>query len=125
MAPKSGSNPAAVNAYLAGVAPRFRETLEQLRKTIRCAAPEAEEVISYRLPAFRQNGMLVYYGAFADHCSLFIASARTRRRFASELRQFWAEKATCHFTPERPLPPDLVTRIVRARVKENTQRTAV
>ncbi len=96
--------------------------MENLQRTIRAAAPEAEEVIGYRMPAFRQNGALVFYAAFADHCSLFLGSVRTQRKFAAELKPFAAGKGTIHFTPERPLPPDLVTRMVTARVAENEAR---
>ncbi|MCI4355463.1 MAG: DUF1801 domain-containing protein [Thermoplasmata archaeon] len=122
MAPEAAPTPNTVDEYLARVPARFRPNLRQLRKTIRAAAPGAEEVISYRLPAFRQNGMLVYYGAFSDHCSFFVGSALVRRRFSAELRPFESGKGTLHFTPDRPLPLDLVARIVRARVAENAAR---
>jgi uncharacterized protein YdhG (YjbR/CyaY superfamily) len=116
------SAPTNVDAYLARVPPRFRTALLNLRKTIQAAAPDADEVISYHLPAFRQNGMLVYYGAFADHCSFFVGSALVRRKFSAELKPFEGGKGTFHFTPDRPLPAHLVTRIVKARVAENAKR---
>ncbi|MCI4372424.1 MAG: DUF1801 domain-containing protein [Thermoplasmata archaeon] len=108
--------------YLTKVPPQFRMILQRLRKSIRAAAPDAEEVISYRMPAFRQNGMLVYYGAYSDHCSLFVGSYRVRSRFSAELKPFVAGKGTVHFTPDHPLPEGLVRRIVRARVVENAAR---
>ena len=89
---------------------------------MKAAAPDADEVISYQMPAFRQDGMLVYYAAFKDHCSFFVGSAQSRRRFSTELKPFEAGKGTVHFTPDRPLPADLVTRIVKARVAENATR---
>src|SRR5882672_12091239 len=101
-----------VDEYMARVPPKFRPTLKRLRKTIKAAAPEAEEVISYQMPAFRQNGMLVYYAAFKDHCSLFVGSEKVRRQFAVELKPFEAGKGTHQFTPEKPIPAGLVTRIV-------------
>jgi len=122
MAPEGAPAPKTVDEYLARVPIKFRTALQQLRKTIKAAAPDAEEVISYQLPAFRQNGMLVYYAAFKDHCSFFVGSAQSRRRFAAELKPFEAGKGTVHFTPDRPLPTDLVTRIVKARVAENAAR---
>ncbi len=76
------------------------------------------------MPAFQQNGMLLYYSAFKDHCSLFGVSAQVRRQFAAELKPFEAGKGTLQFTPEKPLPADLVARIVKARVAENTNRRA-
>ncbi len=74
------------------------------------------------MPAFRDNGMLVYYGAFKDHCSFFIASAKVRRQFSAELKPFETGKGTLRFTPDRPLPSGLVTRIVKARAAENASR---
>ena len=118
------AGPAAVDAYLAKVPVDLRRALQELRAVIRKAAPRAEEVISYRIPAFRQNGMLVYYAAFRDHRSFFIGSVATRRTFAAELEAFAAGKGTVRFTPERALPTGLVTRIVKARVAENAARAA-
>jgi uncharacterized protein YdhG (YjbR/CyaY superfamily) len=120
MTPTTSPVPKTVEEYLAKVPPRFQKVLRQLRKTIRSAAPDAEEVVSYRLPAFRQNGMLVYYGAFADHCSFFVGSFRVRKKFASELKAFTTGRGTVRFTPEHPLPEELVLRIVRTRVAENS-----
>ncbi len=113
-----------VDAYLAKVPPEQRAALQRLRDLVRAAAPDAEEVISYRMPAFRYRGNLVYYAAFADHCSLFIGSVVTQRKFAAELKPFAAGKGTVRFTPDHPLPADLVRRIVRARVAENEARNA-
>jgi uncharacterized protein YdhG (YjbR/CyaY superfamily) len=100
----------------------MRKALQDLRTTIRAAAPEAVEVISYRMPAFRQNGALVFFAAFGDHCSFFPGSVATQRKFAAELKPFAAGKGTVHFTPGHPLPAALVTRIVKARVAENAAR---
>src|SRR5437867_2913600 len=111
-----------IDEYLAGVPPKFRTLLRELRKTIKTAAPDADEVISYGMPAFRQNGMLVYFAAFQDHCSLFVASDAVRRQFAKELKPFQAGRGTLRFTPDRPLPSGLVARIVKARVAENDVR---
>jgi len=112
-----------VDTYLRRVPSPFREALQAVRATIRAAAPGAEEVISYGMPAFRLNGILVYYGAFADHCSLFVASPQVRRRFAAELKPYQGGKGTVRFTPDRPLPSALVRRIVLARAAENAKRT--
>lgn len=122
MAPQRAPAPKTVDEYLAHVPPRFRIALQRLRKTIRSAAPDADEVISYKMPAFRQNGILVYCAAFKDHCSLFGVSAQVRRQFSVELKPFEQEKGTIHFTPDKPLPADLVTRIIKARVAENASR---
>ena len=114
----------AVDEYLSTVPHEMRATLERLRHTIREAAPNAEEVISYQMPAFRDNGMLVYYAAFSDHCSLFLGSVATQRKFTTELKPFATGKGTLQFTPEKPLPVGLVKRMVRARVAENNARAA-
>ena len=111
-----------VDDYLASVRPDFRELLEGLRKTIRSVAPDAKEVISYKMPAFRYHGMLVYYAAFGDHCSLFLASRRVYRQFADQLKPFASGKGTLRFTPDHPIPTALLKRIVEARAKENESR---
>lgn len=111
-----------VDAYLAAQPAASRAALARLRGLIRRAAPSAEEVISYGMPAFRQGGMLVFYAGFKDHCSFFVGSQITQRKFSRELRPFIAGKGTVHFTPGSPLPADLVRRIVLARVAENTAR---
>ena len=122
MAPRRARPPKTVDEYMARVPPKFRATLQRLRRLIKAAAPDAEEVISYQMPAFRQNGMLVYSAAFEDHCSLFVASDEVRRRFAAELKPFATGKGTLRFTPEQPPPARLVTRIVQVRVAENAAR---
>ena len=124
MTPIRSAAPKTVDEYLAGVPSGMRPTLVDLRKTIRAAAPEAQEVVSYGMPALRHHGMLVYYAAFVKHCSLFVASDAVRRRFAAELKPFAAGKGTFRFTPERPIPASLVTRIVKVRVAENEAHAA-
>lgn len=113
-----------VGVYLARAPPKFRPLLRRLRAVIRKEVPDAEEVISYGMPAFHQNGVLVYYAAFKDHCSFFPGSVVTLRRFTEEVKPFDAGKGTLHFTVDRPIPEDLVRRIVRARVVENADRAA-
>ncbi|MCI4350307.1 MAG: DUF1801 domain-containing protein [Thermoplasmata archaeon] len=122
MAARTEKHPKTVDEYLARLPPKYRAALRGLRKTIRGAAPDAVEVISYQMPAFRHHGMLVYYAAFSDHASLFVASAQVRRKFSAELKPYESGKGTLHFTPEKPLPDDLVRRIVRARAAENSAR---
>lgn len=119
--PNAGT--AAVDAYVAKVPERMRALLAELRTTIKSAAPKAEEVISYGMPAFRQERVLVYYAAFRDHCSFFPGSASVRRAFAKELTPFSGGKGTVRITPEHPLPAALVKRIVKARVAEDEARS--
>ena len=122
MQPEVRPDPKTVDEYMARVPAKFRTALQRLRKTIKAAAPDAEEVISYQMPAFRENGILVYYAAFKDHCSLYVASDQVRRQFAAELKPFETGKGTLQFTPDRPLPDELVRRIVKVRVAENASR---
>jgi uncharacterized protein YdhG (YjbR/CyaY superfamily) len=117
-----GAPPTTVDEYLASAPPELRPSLERLRRTIRLAAPDAEECISYGLAGFRHHGMLVYFGAFSDHASFFPGSVVTTRKFASELKAFAAGKGTLRFRPDHPIPDRLVARIVKARVVENEKR---
>lgn len=119
---RSRPPPKTVDGYMERVPPKFRPMLQRLRKTIHAAAPDAKEIISYRMPAFRQDRIIVYFAAFEDHCSLFVPSSAVRRRFAAELKPFLSGKGTVRFTPDRPLPAGLVTRIVKALVVDKAVR---
>jgi len=113
-----------VDDYLAALPAKTRDALEDLRATIRAAAPEAEESISYRIPTYRYHGPLVHFAAFKDHCSLVVVSRPTLERFRAELEGFSISGTTVRFTAEPPLPPAVVAAIVRARVEENEARAA-
>ncbi len=110
-----------VAGYLAAVPARPRAALAQLRRTIRAAAPDATEGISYGIPTFRHRGGLVAYAAFKDHCSLFVRKA-VLRAHAAQLRSYLSGKATIRFSAEQPLPAALVTKLVKACVAENERR---
>jgi uncharacterized protein YdhG (YjbR/CyaY superfamily) len=113
----------AVDDHLAALPPDQRAALERLRATIRAAAPDATEAISYGMPAFKQDGHgLVGYAAFKAHCSLFPMSATVLPALADALEGFTTSKGTIRFTPEQPLPDALVTRIVEARLAELAAR---
>jgi uncharacterized protein YdhG (YjbR/CyaY superfamily) len=109
----------AVDAYLKALPKDSRAALTRLRKDIRAAAPEAEETIAWRMPAFRQGKILVCYAAFKDHCSLFPMSATALREFADQLKNFSLTKGTIHFTKDTPIPPVLVRKIVKHRIAES------
>jgi len=101
--------------YLAAVSDDKRAALETLRKTIKAAAPEAEECITYQLPAFRLNGkLLVAYGAAANHCAFYPGS--TVEALESELRDYDTSKGTIRFPADRPLPAALVRKLVNLRI---------
>jgi uncharacterized protein YdhG (YjbR/CyaY superfamily) len=112
--------PSDIDAYLASLTPDKRAALQKLRTTIKAAAPEAEECISYRMPAFRLNGLLVAYAGFTNHCSLFPCGSTSA--FAKELARYETSKGTIRFDPKKPLPVTLVRNIVKARVAENAAR---
>ena len=108
-----------IDATLAALPPDQRAALQSLREAIAAAAPEAEEAISYGMPAFRYHGRsLVSYAAFKAHCSFFPMSAVMIEAHADELTGFATAKGTLRFTPEHPLPSDLVERLVRERMAQ-------
>ena len=112
--------PTTVDEYLAGVNDDQRAALESLRKVIRAAAPKAEECISYGIPAYRLNGMLVGFGASKKHCSLFMFNGSTVDAFKEKLKDYDISKGTIRFTVDRPIPSTLVRKLVKARIVENT-----
>lgn len=108
-----------VDDYLAALSDDKRAALQKLRKTIRAAAPHAEECISYQLPAFRLKGMLVAFGATANHCAFYAMSSSTLAAHKEELKGYDTSKGTIRFQPDTPLPAALVRKLVRARIAEN------
>jgi uncharacterized protein YdhG (YjbR/CyaY superfamily) len=113
-----------VRTYLDGVAQPARGTLEKIRVIVRSLAPEADEVIAYGIPTFKLDGNLVHYAAFKTHCSFFPGSALLDEAFSRELAGFKISKGTIQFTPDNPLPDDLVARIVTLRIAENHDAAA-
>ena len=108
-----------IDEYLAVVPEPGRTTLENMRATIRAAAPAASEVISYGMPAFKYRGRgLVAIAAFKKHCSLFPMSGAVIEKFKVELEGFHTSKGTLQFPLDKPLPASLVKKIVRARMVE-------
>jgi uncharacterized protein YdhG (YjbR/CyaY superfamily) len=113
---------ASVDEYLAKVPKGSRAAFEKLRAAIRSAVPrKAVETISYRIPAFRDEVILVWFAAFANHCSLF-PTASVIAVFQPELQDFATSKGTIHFPLDKPIPVTLVKRIVKARVAEVASR---
>jgi uncharacterized protein YdhG (YjbR/CyaY superfamily) len=110
-----------IDRYIAGFPADKREILEQLRMTIRLAAPEAEEVISYQMPAFKYHGMLVYYAAFKNHIGFYPTSSGIET-FKKELSTYKGSKGAVQFPLDKPLPLELISNIVKFRLKENLQK---
>jgi uncharacterized protein YdhG (YjbR/CyaY superfamily) len=118
------AGPSSVEEYLAALPPERRVVVEELRRTINAAAPEATESIAYQMPALRSHGgqFLVSYAAFKKHYSLFPASDAVVNALGDELTPYLAGKGTIQFPADKPLPVALVERIVRVRVAENGER---
>lgn len=115
--------PASVDEYMAALHEEQRAALEVLRRTIMAVAPEATEVIAYQMPGLRIDGRLVVsYAAFKRHYSLFPASEAVREALGEELEPYLTGKGTISFPADRPVPVDLVTRIVEVRLGETVVR---
>jgi uncharacterized protein YdhG (YjbR/CyaY superfamily) len=109
-----------VDEYLAAVPEPVRAALQKLRRTIRAAAPDATETISYEMPTFKLRGRyLVSYAAFKDHCSLFPATGNALEAYGEELEPFFSGKGTLRFTADKPMPSALVRKIVKMAVAES------
>lgn len=109
---------ATVADYLARVPEPARSALNQIRAAIRSVLPaEATEVISYKIPAFKHKKVLIWYAAFASHCSLF-PTAAVIEQFKDELKGFSTSKGTIQFPLDKPMPLELMKRLVKARVEQ-------
>ena len=113
-----------VRDYLAALPDDRRAVVEEMRRTINDAAPDAEESIAYDMPALRSHGgqFLVSYAAYKKHYSLFPASAAVVEALGEELRPYLAGKGTIRFPADKPVPTALVRKVVKVRVDENAGR---
>lgn len=110
----------AVDAYIEGLAEDRRAPMRQLREAIRAAAPDADEVITYRMPGFKAHGsFLVSYDAYKAHYSLFPASQAVVEELGEEVAPHVKGRGTLQFPAAQPLPLDLIRRIVEIRLREN------
>lgn len=110
-----------IDAYIAACPDQIRETLIELRNTIRKAAPLAEEKISYQMPAFAQKGILVYFAAQKEHIGFYPTSSGVEA-FKKELSDYSISKGVVRFPYGKPLPLKLISEIVRFRVIENLEK---
>jgi uncharacterized protein YdhG (YjbR/CyaY superfamily) len=110
-----------IDGYIAAFPEDIQRILEELRQAIKDAAPKAEEAISYQMPAFKQNGILVYFAAFKNHIGFFPTSSGVEA-FKEDLSGYETSKGTIRFPLDKPIPLDLVNKIVRYRVKENLSK---
>jgi uncharacterized protein YdhG (YjbR/CyaY superfamily) len=116
--------PATIDEYIAASFPKVRPILKRIRKTIREAAPQAEEIISYRMPAFRQGGVLVYFAAFKEHIGLY-PPVRGNASLEKKAAPYAGEKGNLRFPLDQPIPYDLIASIVEFRVRENEAKTGI
>ena len=116
-----------VDDYLKMMPGNTRVALEKLRKIIKTAAPVTTEVVSYKIPISKYQGHpLVGFGATENHCSFYIMSSgmipKLARARNAELKRYDVSGATIHFTPDKPLPATVVTKLVKERIAENEKR---
>jgi len=115
--------PKDVDDYLSDTTKEQRAALQKLRKQIRAIVPQAQECISYHLPAYRLDGhLLVAFGAAVNHCAFYPCSGAAVRVHRDELAGFDTGKGTIRFQPQTPLPAALVKKLVRFRIAENGRR---
>lgn len=110
-----------IDEYISQFPGEVQERLRELRRVIREAAPDAEEKLSYRMPAFVLHGNLVYFAAFKNHIGFYPTSSGIEA-FKAELAGFKGAKGSVQFPLDKPLPYELISRIVRFRVAENIAR---
>jgi len=113
--------PTDTDEYIANFPIHIQKILEELRSTIKKAAPEASEKISYQMPAFTLEGNLVYFAAHTNHIGFYPTSSGVEA-FKKELAGFKISKGSIQFPLDKPLPLNLITKIVTFRVKENLKR---
>jgi uncharacterized protein YdhG (YjbR/CyaY superfamily) len=108
-----------IDEYISTFPPYIQELLQQIRATIYEAAPQAEETLSYQMPAFKQNGVLVYFAAFRQHIGFYPTQSGVEA-FKHKLSDYKTSKGAIQFPLDQPLPLDLIAEIVRFRVKSNS-----
>lgn len=117
------AGPKDIDEYIAGFPADIQELLQNIRRTIREAAPDAEEAIKYQIPTFVQNGNLVHFAAFKNHIGLYPAP-RAIEEFKDELSVYEGAKGTVRFPLDQPIPYELIGRIVRFRVADSLEKAA-
>jgi uncharacterized protein YdhG (YjbR/CyaY superfamily) len=113
--------PTSIDAYIATFPKDVQVILEQVRATIRAAAPEAKETIGYSMPAFTLHGALVYFAAFKNHIGFYPAPTGLEA-FKEDLSAYKGGKGSVQFPLDQPMPLDLITRIVQYRVAQNVAK---
>ena len=115
------SAPKNIDEYIGAFSPEVQSILEKIRLTIRQAAPEAEEKISYKMPAFTLDGDLIYFAAFKKHIGVY-PPVRGDEKLSKALSRYKGEKGNLKFSLDEPIPYSLIARIVKFRMKEQAKR---
>ena len=124
MKPPPAAAPTTVDEYIAAFPPEVRRILQRVRRVARAAAPEAREVISYRMPALKQNGVLVYFAAFKNHIGLYPPISGDAD-IAKAVAPYAGEKGNLRFPFDEPIPYDLIARITALRLKQDLAKAAL
>jgi uncharacterized protein YdhG (YjbR/CyaY superfamily) len=119
----SPGKPSTIDEYIAGFPPDVQEILEKIRVTIQKAAPQAEETINYRMPTFSLNGNLVHFAAYQKHIGFYPVPTGIEK-FRKELSVYAVGKGSVQFPLDKPIPYDLISKIVKFRVEENLKKAA-
>ena len=119
---KPGTRFESVDQYIGTFPASTKKLLKEMRRTIKDAAPDAEELISYNMPAFKQEGMLVYYAGYNAHIGFYPVSSAIVK-FKKDLDGYELSKGTIRFPLDKPLPLSLVAKIVKFRVQENLEKS--
>ena len=117
------SNPKDIDEYIAMFSPEVQTVLEKIRATIKDVAPDAKEKISYRMPAFTLDGVLIYFAAFKNHIGIY-PPAKGDEKLEKALAAYTGPKGNLKFPLDEPIPYALIKRIVKARLKELQDKTA-
>ena len=111
-----------VNKYISNLPVEQQIALERVRQIIKNTVPEAQEYLSYKMPAYHFQGMIGGFAAFKNHCSFFPWDSKTINVFKDELKGFKTSAGTIQFTPEKPLSEELLQKILRYRVSGNLEK---
>lgn len=120
---KKPSSPKTIDQYISTFPPEVQRILEKIRSTIKEVAPEAEEVISYQMPAFRLGGILIYFAAFKNHIGIY-PPVKGDEKLMKALAPYSGPKGNLKFSLAEPIPYPLIRRVVKARVKEQREKIA-
>ena len=117
------SAPKIIDEYIAAFPPEVQAILERIRSMIRAAAPEAEEKISYQMPAFTLGGDLIYFAAFKKHIGIF-PPVKGDEKLRKEMAPYLGEKGNLKLPLNKPIPYDLIKRVIEFRIQEHLERAA-